>query len=137
MPLDWFLGILRDPGASVERRDWAASMAAPYTHAKLAVVEQKVEQSAVVRVLSGTELEELRERAAREVDEAFKEWQPPNTTKTIEHQPSQSQSSEPEPPHRPAEDYVRDGVVEPASDDVVQLKDRYRPPRPPYSSVGH
>jgi hypothetical protein len=80
------------------------------------------------------DLAELARRAEAEIDAAFKEYGPPLV---IEHQPSAAQSQDPEPPHRPPEDYVRDGVIEPASNDVVRLKDRYRSPRPPYSSVGY
>jgi hypothetical protein len=35
MPLDYMLGVLRDPHSEANRRDWAAKEAAPYLHAKL------------------------------------------------------------------------------------------------------
>lgn len=34
-PLEYMLQVLRDPTATLERRDWAASAAAPYVHPKL------------------------------------------------------------------------------------------------------
>lgn len=50
-PLDYMLGILRDEGADVTRRDWAAEKAAPYIHPKLATVEQKGDLKFTVEVV--------------------------------------------------------------------------------------
>jgi hypothetical protein len=129
-PLEYMLSVLNNPAETPDRRMAASIAAAPYCHPRLNSVEAKVAVTAEHRI----SLKELAERAEREIDEAFREWTPPEQPKVIEHQPS---PQEPEPPHRPAEDYVREGVIEPASEDVVRLKDRYRLPRPPYSTVGH
>ena len=40
MPLDYMLGVMRDPKAPARRRDEMAKAAAPYLHSKLASVEQ-------------------------------------------------------------------------------------------------
>src|SRR5689334_4935886 len=34
MPLDYLMRVMQDPGADDRRRDWAASVAAPYFHLK-------------------------------------------------------------------------------------------------------
>lgn len=38
-PLDYMLGVLRNPRAAAARRAWAAAAAAPYVHPKLASIE--------------------------------------------------------------------------------------------------
>ena len=38
-PLAFMLQVLRDPGSSLERKQWAAETAAPYCHAKLTSFE--------------------------------------------------------------------------------------------------
>lgn len=38
-PLEYMLAVLRNPAVDTARRDWAASTAAPYLHAKLASTE--------------------------------------------------------------------------------------------------
>jgi len=42
MPLDYMLRVMRDPSAPAKRRDEMAKAAAPFLHAKLASVEQRV-----------------------------------------------------------------------------------------------
>ena len=49
-PAEYLFGVLRDAGASVERRDWAAATLAPYVHPRLASVEQKVAATTEVRI---------------------------------------------------------------------------------------
>jgi hypothetical protein len=39
MPLDYMLGVLRNPLASTEDKRWAAEKAAPYCHPKLTATE--------------------------------------------------------------------------------------------------
>ena len=81
-PRDYLLGVLRDPQASVERRDWAAATVAPYVHPRLAAVETKVDafNTVEMRVTRA----ELAAEAKRRIDEAFKEYRPPQT---IDHVP--------------------------------------------------
>jgi len=83
-------------------------MAAPYTHAKFAVIESKVEQT--TEIVSRVELVA---RADKEIAEAFREWKSP----VIEHQPS-----EPVTPTVSVQDEQPKAVVS-------RLPIRYRPPR--------
>ena len=39
MPLDYMLGVMRDPNATAKRRDDMAKAAAPFLHSKLASIE--------------------------------------------------------------------------------------------------
>jgi len=41
LPLDYMLGVMRDPNASAKRRDEMAKAAAPFLHARLASIEQR------------------------------------------------------------------------------------------------
>ena len=50
LPLDYMLGVLRDPKAEEKRRDWAAKEAAPYLHARLASTEVKGEGGGPLKV---------------------------------------------------------------------------------------
>jgi hypothetical protein len=81
-------------------------MAAPYTHAKFAVIESKVEQT--TEIVSRVE---LAARADREIAEAFREWKSP----VIEHEAAQ----DPVKPEDPSK----------AETVVSRLPVRYRPPR--------
>jgi hypothetical protein len=38
-PLAYMLQVLRDPNATIEQRQWAATQAAPFCHAKLASLD--------------------------------------------------------------------------------------------------
>ena len=44
MPLDYMLGVMRDPSAAEKRRDEMAKAAAPYVHAKLSSIEHSPPQ---------------------------------------------------------------------------------------------
>ncbi len=52
LPLDYMLRIMRDPDASIERKDDMAKAAAPYLHAKLQAIQHsgEITTSKVVRV---------------------------------------------------------------------------------------
>ena len=130
-PRDYLLGVLRDPQASVERRDWAAATVAPYVHPRLAAVETKVDafNTVEMRVTRA----ELAAEAKRRIDEAFKEYSPPQT---IDMPPSvDTPATLPEPPpqqaepQRPPREYAREGPLA-AAPGVSRLPMRYRPPRP-------
>ncbi len=41
LPLEYMLQVLRDPEAPENRKDWAATQAAPYIHPKLSAVDVK------------------------------------------------------------------------------------------------
>jgi hypothetical protein len=43
-PLEYMLGVVRDPTVEPERRDWMAVAAAPFIHARLSAVEAKGRQ---------------------------------------------------------------------------------------------
>jgi hypothetical protein len=73
-PLEYMLSVLRDSSVEPERRDRMAVAAAPYIHARLAAVEAKVATFGQVDV--NITREQLAEQARREIDEAFREWQP-------------------------------------------------------------
>ena len=51
-PLEYMIRIMRDPSASIERRDDLAKAAAPYLHARLAAIEHQGDalQSFVIRI---------------------------------------------------------------------------------------
>jgi hypothetical protein len=130
-PRDYLLGVLRDPRASVERRDWAAATLAPYVHPRLAAIEARVDQynQVEMRVTRA----ELAAQAKRRIDEAFREYSPPQT---IDMPPSvDTPATLPEPPpqepepRRPPREYARPGPLA-AAPGVTRLPMRYRPPRP-------
>ena len=132
-PRDYLLGVLRDPQASVERRDWAAATVAPYVHPRLAAVESKVDQHNTVEMR--VTRAELAAEAKRRIDEAFKEYSPP---KTIDMVPPSADAPAvlPEPPKLPEEskepvirEYAAPGPLA-AAPGVSRLPARYRPPRP-------
>jgi hypothetical protein len=52
LPLDYMLRVMRDPDASIERKDDMAKAAAPYLHAKLQAIQHsgEITTSKVVRV---------------------------------------------------------------------------------------
>ena len=77
-PLEYMLGVVRDPNVEPERRDRMAVAAAPYIHPRLAVVEAKVDSQVDVRISRA----ELAEQARREIAESFREWKP----RVIEHE---------------------------------------------------
>jgi hypothetical protein len=121
---------MRDPKTTQERRDWAASQAAPYVHPRLQAVESKVEQYSLEMKVTRAE---LAAEAKRRIDEAFKEYSPP---KTIDHVPPpiDTPAPLPEPPaEQPKEpvirEYARPGPLA-AAPGVTRLPARYRPPRP-------
>jgi hypothetical protein len=117
------LSVMRDPLAAPERRDQMAIASANYVHAKLAVTEQKTETVAEIRVSQA----ELAERAVREINEAFREWQDP---RVIEHQPVRAPDppSTPEP-SKPPRQYARDDPPA-VAEGVTHLPTRWRPHRP-------
>ena len=80
-PKDYLLGVLRDPRASIERRDWAAATLAPYVHPRLAAIEARVDQynQVEMRVTRA----ELAAEAKKRIDEAFREYSPPKTIDLI------------------------------------------------------
>ena len=119
-PKDYLLGVLRDPQASIERRDWAAATLAPYVMPKLAAIETKVEQYSQLEMR--VTRAELAAEAKRRIDEAFREYQPP---KTIDHVPPPQQPE----PERPPREYAREGPLA-AAPGVSRLPMRIRPPRP-------
>ena len=129
-PKDYLLGVLRDPQASIERRDWAAATLAPYVHPRLATVEAKGDayNTVEMRVTRA----ELAAEAKRRIDEAFREYSPP---KTIDMPPSaDTPATLPDPPpEQPKEpvirEYARPGPLA-AAPGVTRLPARYRPPRP-------
>jgi len=131
-PKDYLLGVLRDPQASIERRDWAAATLAPYVHPRLAAVESKVEQYSQLEMR--VTRAELAAEAKRRIDEAFKEYSPPQTIDMVP--PSiDTPATLPEPPaqqaepQRPPREYAREGPLA-ASPGVARLPMRIRPPRP-------
>jgi hypothetical protein len=122
---------MRDPTTTQERRDWAASQAAPYVHPRLQAIESKVEQRSLeMRVTRA----ELAAEAKRRIDAAFREYSPP---KTIDHVPQSADAPAtlPEPPPQEPEqkpvvrDYARPGPLA-AAPGVSRLPVRHRPPRP-------
>ena len=130
-PKDYLLGVLRDPQASIERRDWAAATLAPYVMPKLAAIETKVDQFTQVELR--VTRAELAAEAKKRIDEAFREYSPP---KTIDMPPSvDTPATLPEPPpqqaepQRPPREYAREGPLA-AAPGVSRLPMRYRPPRP-------
>jgi hypothetical protein len=72
-PLEHMLAVLHDPKADADRRDRMAIAAAPFIHARLAVVDSTVR--AVVDVTPLTE-EQRREQARKLIAEAFAERVP-------------------------------------------------------------
>jgi len=113
-PKDYLLDVLRDPQASIERRDWAAATLAPYVMPKLAAIETKVEQYSQLEMR--VTRAELAAEAKRRIDEAFREYQPP---KTIDHVPPpidapavlpDPPAQQPEP-ERPPREYAREGPL--------------------------
>ena len=72
-PLEYMLGVVRDPTVEPERRDWMAVAAAPFIHARLSAVEAKVGNQVEVKVTRA----EIAERARRQIDEAFREYRRP------------------------------------------------------------
>ena len=130
-PRDYLLGVLRDPQASVERRDWAAATLAPYVHPRLAAIEARVDQYNTVEMK--VTRAELAAQAKRRIDEAFKEYSPP---KTIDHVPPSVDAPAPlsEPPaEQPKEPVIREYAAPgplAAAPDVARLPVRHRPPRP-------
>ena len=48
-PLEYMLRVLHDEGAPPEDRQWAAEKAAPYVHAKLTSVEQKLSGEVTIK----------------------------------------------------------------------------------------
>ena len=80
-PKDYLLGVLRDPQASIERRDWAAATLAPYVMPKLAAIETKVDQFTQVELR--VTRAELAAEAKKRIDEAFREYSPPKTIDLI------------------------------------------------------
>ena len=62
---------------SVAAGDWAAATLAPYVHPRLAAVESKVEQYSQLEMR--VTRAELAAEAKRRIDEAFKEYSPPQT----------------------------------------------------------
>ena len=128
-PKDYLLGVLRDPRASIERRDWAAATLAPYVHPRLAAIEARVDQynQVEMRVTRA----ELAAEAKRRIDAAFREYSPPET---IDMPPSiDTPAVLPEPPEQPKEpvirEYARPGPLA-AAPEVARLPVRHRPPRP-------
>jgi hypothetical protein len=133
-PRDYLLGVLRDPQASIERRDWAAATLAPYVHPRLAAIEAKVDayNTVEMRVTRA----ELAAQAKRRIDEAFREYSPPQT---IDHVPPSVDTpatlpepppQEPEPKREPVvREYAGPGPLA-AAPGVTRLPMRYRPPRP-------
>jgi hypothetical protein len=119
---------MRDPTVAAERRDQMAIHVAPYVHAKLAVIEQKVDTTAELEVRITQA--ELAERATREIEEAFREWP------TIEHEPADISATPSDPPLSPPElenpqrESARvDGGLK-NDDRVTRLQPRHRAPRP-------
>ena len=54
LPLDYILGIMRDPNATQPRRDRMAALAAPYCHARLSdVIRGKKDQQAEAAAKAG------------------------------------------------------------------------------------
>ena len=119
-PRDYLLGVLRDPQASIERRDWAAATLAPYVMPKLAAIETKVDQFTQVELR--VTRAELAAEAKRRIDAAFREYSPPET---IDHVPPPQQPE----PERPPREYAREGPLA-AAPGVSRLPMRIRPPRP-------
>jgi hypothetical protein len=72
-PLEYMLKVLRNPRTAPDRRDRVAGMAAPYLHAKLAVIDSTIR--AEVSVTALTE-DERRARARALIAEAFRERTP-------------------------------------------------------------
>ena len=44
IPVEYLLGVMRNPRASAQRRDWAAAAAAPYIHPRLQAVQSEPEK---------------------------------------------------------------------------------------------
>jgi hypothetical protein len=127
-PLQHVLQVMNDPRESKERQLAAAALALPYCHPRYSSIEARVQVDSKVEI----SLKELAERAEREIEEAFREWEPP---KTIEHcRSADAPASLPPAPTVPEEpDVVRDFALEsaPAEDGArVRRLDRYRRPRP-------
>ena len=105
---------------------------APYVHPRLAAVETKVDafNTVEMRVTRA----ELAAEAKRRIDEAFKEYSPPQTIDMVP--PSiDTPATLPEPPaqqaepQRPPREYAREGPLA-AAPGVARLPMRIRPPRP-------
>ena len=81
------LRVLSDPTVEPERRDRMAVAAAPFVHPRLASVEAKVDTFGQVEVKMTRE--QLVEQTPRELDEAFREYEPdvklPLEKPVIEH----------------------------------------------------
>lgn len=52
-PLQYFISIMKDEAQPIERRDWAATQAAPYMHPRLQAIDQKttLEGNALAEIL--------------------------------------------------------------------------------------
>jgi hypothetical protein len=120
---------VRDPSETKERRLQAAAIVMPYMHPRYSTIEARVTVSSKEQLT----LEALRDRVDREIDEAFREYQPP---KTIEHVPGPM--GEPAPVPDPPTERIGSGPErafalerEPA-ENVEPLRPRrdYRRPRP-------
>ena len=142
-PKEYLLRVMRDPKATQERRDWAASTVATFVYPRLQAVESKVDQftSVEMRVTRA----ELAAEAKRRIDEAFKEYSPPQTIDMIpppaDQKPTLPEPPLPEPPahepepERPPREYAREGKLA-AAPEVARLPTHYRRPRPVGSGWG-
>jgi hypothetical protein len=75
LPLEYILGVVRDPAVEPEWRDRMAVAAAPYIHPRLAEGRGQGRHDGQVEVKLTRE--ELDERARRIIEEAFRHYQPP------------------------------------------------------------
>ena len=133
-PKDYLFNVLRDETATTERRDWAAATLAPYVMPKLAAIETKATVDQYNTVEMKVTRAELAAEAKRRIDEAFKEYSPPQTIDMVP--PSiDTPATLPEPPaqqaepQRPPREYAAPSPLA-AAPGVSRLPMRYRPPRP-------
>ena len=83
-PVEYMLGVMRDPAVEPKRRDRMVVAAALYIHPRLAVVDARVDNRIEVRVSRA----EIAEQARREIAETFCEWEERPPGPVIEHQNS-------------------------------------------------
>jgi hypothetical protein len=130
-PVEYMLGVMRDPAVEPERRDRMVVAAALYIHPRLAVVDARVDNPIEVRVSRA----EIAEQARREIAEAFREWEERPNGPVIEHQNSPVQNGDRSQPvaeaDRPALPVPRD-FARPSSFEAVPGVARRSIPRRPH-----
>ena len=143
LPLDYMLSVVRDPAVEPERRDRMAVAAAPFVHARLGF-EAGADSQVEVLVSRA----ELAEQAASEIDEAFREWQPPGHEEArangpvIEHRSSPDEDGDRSEPAAEADgpalpvprDFARPGSVEAVPGVARRIPRRPRPVRSSWAS---